>query len=531
MIFLKYFLLSLIISAFSFSQEESGTSPGVELPDFVITGKDIIRIKKSDKLTPFLITTFSEKFVLPEYSSEEIPVRDISFPKFDDLKNLKALMFNNGYVLGSLGFYCFPNVDALYASPIKDGILRAKFSGYYRRPYIENSDKYKLSAGADLIFWNNINSPFLPGAQLKLKSDLSTDGFKFFGSKNPTEKRTINKFLADFNLHSEYYSNFNFKIAANNNFTSLSNEKFNENLLALNLNSLIKISPANIGLTTIYKNISLTNDTSNHSEKNYLFFRPTAGFHFTELVKGSFGFTYSKTSSNKFIMPYAELAVKLLSNLIFLSEFNPTSEYISPANLLEQNPFLMVNKMKAIVTNKNMQYIIAVKYEYQNHYQIDGGFEFFSSDSIPYFSINEQNKYSINFSDIKSITPFINFNFYPGRFGHLFSELKLNASINNNGQTIPFKPAIKFIANYSYPFSEIITTSIYFTFFGKSYSDLENTKQNDSYTNLALSLSYKFNKKFDFSIMFDNLLNKKNYFWTNYLEKPFDINLIIKYKI
>ncbi|WP_407931569.1 hypothetical protein, partial [Ignavibacterium album] len=54
------FVISLITV---FAQEDKPKVPGIELPDFVITGKDVIAMKKSDKIKPEFVTTISENFI------------------------------------------------------------------------------------------------------------------------------------------------------------------------------------------------------------------------------------------------------------------------------------------------------------------------------------------------------------------------------------------------------------------------------------------------------------------------------------
>lgn len=528
---LKIFLFSISLIASSFSQEEGRTSTGVELPDFVITGKDVVKIKKSEKLNPFLISSFSEKFVLPVYSPEEIPVKEISLPVRDDLNLLGFNNFYKGYISGAIGFYSLPDLDILYATPIENGIFRTKLNGFYNRQFVDNSDNYKLAGGADLLYWTDINSSFLPGTQFRLNTDLSTQGYKFYGSNNPTEKRSLSKLFGNINIKNEYNSSFLFKVNVSNNFTSLGGENFKENLIDLSLNTLLRLAFVNVGFSSNYKNVSISNDTSSHKELNYFSIRPTAGFQFTSLAKGSFGFTISRSAQDKFIMPYAELAVKLAPNFTFLGEFNPTAEFYSPANFLSKNPYFDVVKSTNLFIKKSMQYQLTVKYEYQRFFEINCGFKYFSSDSLPYFYEKEKGKYSLKFSDVKSMTPFVNFNFYPGPYGFFFGSLEINAAQNDTGQTFPYVPTFKLTANYGYTFSEVLTSSLNLIYAGKTYTEINNINKFDNYINLGLSLAYNFDQRFDFFVRFENLLNNKNYFWNNYQEKPFDIILGVKYKL
>lgn len=514
-----------------FSQEEGKPTAGVELPDFVITGKDVVRIKKSEKLDPFLISTFTEKFVLPTYSPEEIPVKEIPLPVREDLKLLSSNKFFTGYVSTGVGFYSLPELDLLYSTPIQNGIFRARANGFYNRAYLENTDKYRISAGSDLIYWTDINSSFLPGTQLRANFDLSRFEYKFFGSNAPTEKRALNNFILNSNIKNEYNSSFLFKINANNNFISSAEENFRENRFDLSLNSLLRLSFFNIGLSGNFRNITVSNDTSNHPETNYFLLRPTAGFQFTNLVKGSFGFTISQTAQDKFLMPFAELALKLAPNFTLLGTFNPSTELLSPGYFLFKNPYFVVNNSTNLFAKKSMQYSVEIKYDYQRDFELKGGLKYFASDSLPYFYEIQKGKYSLVFSDIKSISPYVSLNIFPGTFGYLFSSLELNAAVNDTGQTIPYYPSVKLDVDYGYTLSEVLSSSIHFRYLGNYFTDISNSNKISSFINLGLSLSYNFDERFDFFIKLDNILNNKNYVWKNYEEKPFDLVLGAKYKL
>jgi hypothetical protein len=526
-----FFIISLIIFTNSYSQEEGKTAAGVELPDFVITGKDVVKIKKTDKQTPLMISTLSENFILPTYTTEEIPVKDIPLPVREDLKLIGSNEFFKGYIKGSLGFYSLPDIEAIYSSPINNGVIKGRFNGFYNRPHAENTDNYKLSFGGDVLYWTDINSSFLPGTQFKGDVNLSTNGYKFYGSNLPTEKRTVNNLNASLSIANEYKPSFLFNINLDDEITSLSGEKFKENVLNLKFNSLFRVSFFNIGISSHFKYVTISNDSSSHPEPSFLILRPKAGFKFTSLVSGSFGFTISQTALDKFIMPYAELAVKLAPNVTFLGEFNPNTELMNPAALLRENPFISVNNLSSFSVKRNISYNLEAKYEFQRLFEIRGGFKYFSSDSLPYFLELQKGRYSIGFSDIKSMTPFFVFNLLPSDYGYLFSLIEINASQNDTGQTVPYKPSLSVSADYGYTFNSVLTTSLHLRYLKGYYTDLANTNKINNYINLGISIAYNFDKRFDFFVKLENILNNKNYRWNNYLEKPFDLFLGVKYKL
>lgn len=531
----KLFLLSLlfVVSFISvYSQDDKSKIPGVELPDFVITGKDVIAVKKTDKIKPEFVTTISENFIKPSYSPEELEISEFSLPIKKDLSFLDSTYFYNGYISAGLGRYSFPFVDALYGKPVENGIVRFRFTGFNNREYVDNSDRYGLKAGADLLYWTNIDSRFLPGTQFHISGEYGTDGYKFFASDNPTEKRSLNAGRINLNLKNDFNSNFLFDITLDDQITSIQQEPFNENNLNLKAQTLLKVSFLNIGITADYRNHSIKNYPDVKTGKDIFILRPTAGFQFTKLAKGSFGVTISNSGGDKFFNPYASVAVRLSDEFTLFGEYNAMPEFYEPAHYLKQNIYLDVDSLSSIYFEKGLQYSVSVKYEFSRYYQIDGGLKFFSAKDYPYFVDSYQKgKFALAKSDVTSISPYVNFLFYLGPYGEFYSSAEVNMLTNDSDDFIPYSPKLKLNAIYSYKFSDSFTGSLRADYLSGRYADIQNKIKLDDYFNLGVDLNYIFNEQFDFFASFRNLLNTKNYLWYNYQEVPLNFLFGVKYKL
>ena len=530
----KILFISLLVasSVFVYSQDDKTKVPGVELPDFVITGKDVIAVKKTDKIKPEFVTTISENFLKPSYSPEELEISEFSLPIQKDLSFLDSTYFYNGYIAAGLGRYSFPYVDALYGKPIDNGILRLKFSGFNNREYVDNSDRYGLKAGADLLYWTNIDSRFLPGTQFHLSGEYGTDGYKFFMSDNPTEKRSLNSGRLNLNIKNEFNPNFLFDINIDDQITSIQQEPFNENNLNLKAQTLFRISFLNIGAVADYRNHSIKNYPDVKTGNDIFIFRPTAGFQFTQVAKGSFGVTISNSGGDKFFNPYASVAVKLSDALTLFGEYNSMPEFYGTSYYLKQNLYLDVDSLSSIYFEKGLQYSVSVKYEFSRYYQIDGGLKFFSAKDYPYFvNSYQKGKFALAKTDVTSIAPYVNFLFYLGPYGEFYSSAELNMLQNDNEDFIPYSPKLKLNAVYSYRFNENFIGSIRADYLSGRYADIENKIKLDDYLNFGVDLNYTFNEQFDFFASFRNLFNQKNYLWYNYQEVPLNFLFGVKYKL
>ncbi len=530
--------LIFIISVFAislstvFAQEDKPKVPGVELPDFVITGKDVIAVKKSDKIKPEFITTISENFIKPSYSPEELEISEFSLPIKKDLSFLDSTFFYNGYIAAGLGRYSFPLIDALYGKPIDNGILRFKFTGINNREYIDNSDRYGLLFGADLLYWTNTDSRFLPGTQIHASGEYGTDGYKFFASDNPTDKRSLNAGRINLNIKNEFNPNFLFDFALDDQITSIQQEPFSENNLNMKAQSLIKFSFLNIGVAADFRNHSIKNYPDVKTGKDIFIFRPTAGFQFTKIAKGSFGVTLSNSGGDKFFNPYASVAVRLSDALTLFGEYNPTPEFLGPSYYLKQNFYLDVDSLSSIYFEKSVQYSVSLKYEFNRYYQIDGGIKFLSAKDYPYFSDSYQKgKFVLSKTDVTNLSPYVNFLFYLGPYGEFYSSAEVNMLQNDSDEFIPYSPKLKLNAIYSYQFSESFIASLRADYLSGRHADIQNKSKLDDYFNLGVDLNYIFDKQFDFFASLRNLLNTKNYFWYNYQEMPLNFLFGVKYKL
>jgi hypothetical protein len=102
---IKIFLLILFPAVLIFSQVDKSKNPNVELPDFVITGQDVISIKRAFKIKPDFISTVTDKFVKPVHSPEELGLRQLSDPIKEDLALLDSTAFSNGSLSAGAGIY------------------------------------------------------------------------------------------------------------------------------------------------------------------------------------------------------------------------------------------------------------------------------------------------------------------------------------------------------------------------------------------------------------------------------------------
>jgi hypothetical protein len=529
---LKIFLIVVFSSLILFAQDDKSKNPNVELPDFVITGQSKLNIKKVDKIKPDFVSSVSEEFIKPRYSPEELEIGDFSNPLKSDMGFLNDVSFYRGNITAGIGLYTIPTVSANYAYPFTNGILEGMFNGDFIRAYEDNSDRYRTRLGFNFTYWSDIDGEVFPGTQFNLNGDYGTTSFKFYSSDNPGERRSLNFGKFEVDLKNDFTKNFLFKLNLSNKVANITQEVYKENNLRLKGEALLKLSVVNIGAAIDYRNHSIKNLLGDNSGKDFLLIRPTAGLFFTKLIKGSFGWTFSRGARKTYNALYASVALKLDKNITLFGEFAPTAEFLSPGNFVVKNNYFNVDSIGSIYWEKSNAFTASVKYEFDKYFQIDGGLKYYSSDAFPYFgSSSDSGKFDLHYVNMKSISPYANFLFYLGPFGEFYSSIELSDIKDTEGNQIPYLPAFNLKASYTYKFSNGLTSIARMDYQSKRFADIKNNISIGDYFDLGLSFIYSFQPNLDLTLDINNLLNQKNYLWNGYKEIPLNIIIGVNYRL
>jgi hypothetical protein len=526
----------LIILSFSilvvYSQDDQTKNPNVELPDFVITGKSQLNIKKVDKIKPDFVSSINNEFIKPQYSPEELEIGDFSNPLKSDMSFLDDVSFFKGNIAAGIGLYTIPTISAAYAHPFTNGIIEATAKGDFIRAYEDNSDRFSTRYGINFTYWTDIDGAVLPGTQFNVNADYGTTSFKFFASDNPEEKRSLNygKFVVD--IKNDFGKNFLIGFNLTNKVTNISQEEFDENNLQLKGNALYKLAAVNVGATVDYRNHSIKNLLSDDPGKDFFLIRPTAGLFFTKLIKGTAGWTFSSGAGNTYNALYASVAIKLDKNLTLFGEYAPTAQFMSPGEYVVKNNYFKVDSIGSIYWEKSNALTASVKYEFDKYFQIDGGVKYFKSDAFPYFgSSADSGKFNLYYTNMNSISPYANFLFYLGPSGELYTSIQFSDIEDSDGNQIPYLPVFSLNADYTYRFENGLTSTIRLDYLSKRFADIQNEISIGDYFDLGLSFIYSFQPNLDLTLDINNILNQKNYLWNGYKEVPLNIIIGVNYRL
>lgn len=533
---IKKLLILIFISSFLiFAQNDKKQNPGVELPDFVITGRDVVSIQKSNKKEPDFISTVSEDFFKPVYPADDLKIKDFSNPIKKDLNLFDTTNFYNGLLEFGIGNNNLPRAKIAYGVPFQNGIFQAYFKGNNQTDYqadnIENSSKNDFEGGGNLSFFIDNDAAAFPGTQFNFHGDYGSSNFKFFGSQTPELKRSINTGNAYFNLKNLLSSKFIIDGKISDQYTSMPNESFSEHLLRLNGYAQVNFGSFNLGVAADLKNQSLNlKRTANASNLNknkdeFLGIKPVVGINISDLFKIKLGFNYSASGSENYFAPYASAGFKLNNNLSFFGEFNPHAEFYSNGDFLRQNRYYNPPNSPNVFTRKKNFIKAVLKYEYEKYFEIDGGASYYAATDFPYFiSAQQSGKFDITTVDVEDYELFINLLFHLGPFGEFYGSAKYNImERDDNGNAIPYYPKMRASLFYSYHLANNLTGKASLKFYSKRYTDAANTISLGSYFDLGLKFDYELIKQFHLTLEFANLTGNTNYIWAGYEELPLSV--------
>jgi hypothetical protein len=522
---LKTFLFILFVPfILIYSQDDQSNNPNVELPDFVITGQDVVSIKRTDKIKPDLVSTITEVFVKPYHSPEELGLRQLSNPIKKELNILDSTKYFNGSIKAGGGIYLLPEADLSYHVPFSNGLLNLGVGGFNQRAYVDNSDRLSFYGAAGIEYTISMDDNGLSGTNFLLDGNYTTSNYKLFASNNPETKRTRNAGNYSLGIKNTTGRTFIIDLNLKDYFTSLTEDNFTENLISAYGFAKLQVSDVGLGLKSNFQSQILNTDSLNSVSNNYLFLRPTVSFELFGSVKTEVGYSFNNQNGETFNDIYAAFGLKLSDNIVLMGEFAPQADFITSGLFFRKNDYFNPLGFDNIMVRKANYIGAVVKYEYERYYQIDAGFKHYKAGNLPYFTdSNLSGQFEIATADARDFNGFLNVLFHTGPSGVFYFNIDYYNITNSDGKRLPYYPKFTGNLTYGYELSRGLLGEVLVDYFSDRYTDIENTNKLSSFFNLGAKLTYKIQDSFIVYLEATNILNRDIYYWNNYIEKPFDL--------
>jgi hypothetical protein len=507
-----------------YSQDDQSSNPNVELPDFVITGQDVVSIKRTDKIKPNLVSTITDNFVKPQHPPEELGLRQLSNPIKKELNILDSTKYLNGSFKAGGGIYLLPKADLSYHVPLNSGLLNLGVAGFNQRAYVDNSDRFSFYGNAGIDYTISLDDNGLSGTNFLLDGIYTTSNYKLFASDKPETKRTKNVGNYSLGIKNTAGKTFIIDLNLKDYFTSLTESNFTENLISAHGFARLQLADIGLGLKSNYQSQILNTDSLSSVSSNYLFFRPTISFELLGSVKTEVGYSFNNQNGETFNDIFAVFGLKLSDNIVLMGEYAPQAEFITSGRFLRKNDYFNPLGFHKIMVRKANYIGAAVKYEYERYYQIDAGFKHYKSGNLPYFIDSDlSGQFNILTADAEEYNGFLNVLFHTGPYGVFYFNINYYDIKNKSGKRLPYYPNFTGNLTYGYELSRGLLGEILLDYFSARYTDIENTNKLSSFFNFGAKLTYKIRDSFLVYLEANNILNRDIYYWNNYIEKPFDL--------
>ena len=522
----KIFFLVIFLTFLSFAQD--GGNPNVELPDFVITGRDIVSIQKAKKIKPEVIPVISKDFYKPSYSPDNLGIRDITNPISHKFDLTDSLNIYNGYIELGIGAYTLPKAKAVYSIPFSNGIFNSYFNGNNRLNYISNASRSEWNGGINFSYFVDNSAPFFGGTELNMHGDYGVSAFKFYGSNTPELVRDLNTGNFSFDINNLINKDFIIDAKISNRYTYLPKETFTENLMNISAYTEANFSSFSLGGDFDFKKQFLTISPLQPGAvyfDRFFNIRPLVGLNISSLLKVKFGFNYAESNNINFFRPYGSIAMQFSKSLSLFGEINPHAEFISNGDFLRENRFNDATVTQSVFLKKKFAVHGMLKYEYDKYFEIDGGLDYYNADNLPYYTdINDPGKFDVELTGANSYTAFINLLFHRGPYGIFYADAKINSTKNSDGNIIPYYPQSEVSLVYGIDFfNNKLSSEVSINYYSKQYTDLKNTNSINPYADAGIKFTYLLFPQFRLTLEVLNLFNYNNYLWDNYKEPPLNI--------
>ncbi len=503
----------------------------IELPDFVITGKQSIQVQTAAKPKPEYISVISKDFLMPQYSPEELPllISSVPVPIQPSIKSSHQIFLNN--IILSAGKNSLPIGRLHFTQSYENYLFSFSAWGSNIREYLPKAGYNDSGFEMEHDVFISTRSDFLPGAKIKIGADYWRDSYKFFASKNPDYLRETNNGSAFFSFESKNGRWINFGLDANGGLISLKENGFKETNLISNAFLEFKWNNQSFGAKGKLHNQLLANSLS--GKNSYNFFAGEAFYKnfSSDIFWFTVGAAYAMQNGNKFLTPTAAVEMKFNDNITAGVEYKPHAEFFTVKDFLKKNYYYILGLTDNILTEVKLDFNGIVKYEFEKQFSVSLSTGFSKADGYFYFEdFKDQGMFDLfTFNGARIIKSKLDIFFHPNQFGSFYGELQFKSVKDQNDKKIPYEPSLSSTLRYNYNFIFGFGFSISYKTATGIYTNIANTNKLPDFHDISLSFSKEILKGLKVTADFQNILNRNNFVYRLYQEKPFDYLLGIDY--
>lgn len=519
---LLIFFLTPVVLVYSLAQDNSKP---LELPNFIIEGKEQIDIQVASKQFPSY-QTFMSSSIIDTLNYLEKPRSYVVFPYSIPDKIIQKT-FPDGYLGVRIGSFFTFGADAGYRMTYKDYVLFGLGNFETSSGHLDNAGylKYLLSIQSDYI----APEKFLIFGRSKTTTNVKLYGQNYKLYAIDTAPRR-NSFGLDFSIQSigEFEGN-NFDIGAK---AYLFNQSGVGSISESSLSGYLQFQFPFFELKPL-SSFSVNIRNSKKRTTNFYDFRiliPTVISEF--IIKPMVGLQFGQTTnSNSRLGFHLELPVikTINKDIVAIGKIFTRVEENSFVSLVMKNPYLS-DSIDLDYSNSTGILFVANYYPTTDLF-LSSEATFIHKNRDVCFDISPPGLFNVKYLATNSFRLTLEGRYENTLLGIFSANTIIEVStINSNKKDVPNRPIFKFGTRYIRNILDNLNFELKFERYGERFADVDNTLRLYGYNNLGISINYLFGELFVLDFELENLLNSHIYYWYGYKERGFSFNLKLKYK-
>lgn len=520
------FLVFCFFFFFSFKVFPQTASQPLELPNFIIEGKEQIDVQVGTKQIPSFSTYLDRKTIdsmIIVGRPRNYVIFPISFPN-----TIISKKFPDGFVIGSFGSHLTANISAGYKTAYQ-GYEISPFANFgLSKGHVENSNYTKLSLSVQTDYLAPDKFYIFGGSKTTTSIGFDFKNYKLYALSNPPQR---NQIIFDGKIKSiGFFEGYDFVVGAALNSSNQTGT--GKDIGESTLGGFLEIKEAKINH---YFGGKISVDIRSFDNSSAHFFE-ASGFSKFDLdnikIAPVLGIQIAKSSSGKsrpMVVVSATLQSQLHPDFILEGKISNRLKNISFGDFLKLNPYLSDS---LIVDYSNTSEIHGkLKYQPNKDLTFVIGTNLALNKRLPVFNVAKFGYFDVQYIDATLFSiAFEGFwtNSIVGTFSSIFNITVSSQNLNKN--EVPNTPTIKIRTDYSRNFFDKLNFGAFFEYVGKRFADIDNKISLSNYNNLGLSLDYLLNKNIIFKINVENLLNSNIVNWYGYKEWGFNFKVGLTYK-
>lgn len=522
---MKNFLLLLILMFIELELYSQSVSQPLELPNFIIEGKEQIDVQVGSKQVP-LLQTYLARNTIDSLVIVGKPRNYIVFPvKIPN--SIIAKTFPSGYVDGNIGSFLTTNITAGYKTYFKDYEVSAFGNFGASSGHIENANYAKLALGLQTDYIAPDKYYIFGNSKTTTNVDLNFKAYKLYALTEAPKRNQID--LSAKIVSVGDFEGYDFQTGGRFYTLNLSgsDKNFAENLLGGFLEVKNKMHSNNLGgkLSVDFRSTDSKSTNFFQLQGNASFetgnfqLEPRLGF---QLANTSISKTramvlvdiVAKTNINEKITLWAKFANGLENK--GLRDFLAINPYISDSFALDFCNLTVVQAKLRYQPNKDLSIVLAPTFSLNSRFPV------LNSVRLGYFDIY--------YVDATIFTLSFEGYWVEEKIGTVSAAISLNTTKQiSNKKNIPTIPSLQFRIDCFKEFWNKVKFVGFFEHFGKRYADLESSLVLSSYNNLGLGIEYIINRFTILTFNAENLLNSNIVQWYGYKEWGLNLRVGLVY--